>query len=336
MRFKVNAPRARYVFNKYKKGGKMKIQVKIKLLFNHVLFQFIVHSCCTLVMAKPIYFTNDIPLSVFTVSQNDTFQLTPITFTSNGSKLQGYISTAPGKGPHPTIVLLHGSPGGPRDVLGLAKVIPNAGWNALAFTFRGYWNSEGTYSMKNTLEDVFAALNFLRSNEVLRKYKIDVDNLALAGYSYGGGMALIAAANESTIRYVISIAAADMSEIARQLRKSREFREMISAELDKDFEGPIKGPGGEKAIEEALRDSDKYDLVKHAQDLSEKELLIISGWRDQQTTLEGHALPIIRALQSIGSEDITKVILETDHSFSGKKDELRNIIISWLKNRQLR
>lgn len=314
----------------------MKIKVKIKLLLKHVLFLFIVYCYCTIAISKPIYFPSETQLSFFTVSQNDTFQLTPVTFTSNGSKLQGYISTAPGKGPHPTIILLHGSPGGPRDVLGLAKVIPNAGWNALVFTFRGYWNSEGTYSMKNSLEDVFAALNFLKSDEVVRKYKIDVGNLALAGYSFGGGMALITAANESTIRYVISIAAADMSEIARQLRKSREFREMISAELDKDFEGPIKGPGGEKAIEEALRDSDKYDLVKHARDLSEKELLIISGWCDQQATLEGHALPLIRALQSIGSKDITKVILETDHSFSDKRDELRNIIISWLRNRQLR
>ena len=55
-----------------------------------------------------------------------------------------------------------------------------------------------------------------------------------------------------------------------------------------------------------MANSDKYDLVKHAGNLSEKSLLIIGGWNDQASTLEGHVLPcnphlriIARLLQPI-------------------------------------
>ena len=266
-------------------------------------------------------------------NQDDSDNLIPISFDSHGSKLYGYFSEARGDGPNPTIILLHGSPGGNRDVLGLAQEVPQAGWNALVFTLRGYYESEGMSSLKNSVEDVFSAINFLRSDEISKRYRIDTDHIAVAGWSYGGGIALTAAAGDSTIKYVISIAAADISAIARLAERSGEFKSMfIETMNDRYINGPVKGPGGKEALEELLENKDKYDLVKHAENLSGKSLLIIGGWNDQASTLEEHVLPLIRALQSQGAEKVEKVILDTNHSFEGKREELANVVIKWLKD----
>ena len=257
--------------------------------------------------------------------------LVPIVFNSHGAALHGYFSEAHGNGPHPTLILLHGSPGGNGDVLGLAQAAPRAGWNALVFNYRGFYESEGISSLKNSVEDVFSALNFLHSDEIVKKYRIDVDRIAIAGWSYGGGIALTAAASDSSIKYVISIAAADLSEIARRAEKNDEFRAMfIETMNDRYLNGPVKGPGGKEALEELLANSDKYDLVKHAKNLSEKSLLIIGGWNDQASTLEAHVLPLIRALQAQGAERVRKVIFDSNHSFEGKRTELTDTIVAWL------
>lgn len=265
-------------------------------------------------------------------NQTGLFELEPVTFDSHGSTLHGYFSQAKGEGPHPTMILLHGSPGGNRDVLGLAQVVPVAGWNVLVFTFRGYYESEGLSSLKNSVEDVFSALDFLKSDEMIAKYGIDNKHFAVAGWSYGGDIALTAAANNSSIQYVISIAAADISEIARMARQNEEFKEMFVNELnDRRTEGLVKSAGGVEQLHELLEDSDKYDIVKHAKKLADKSILIIGGWQDQSSTLEGHVLPLIRALQQEGADHVDKVILDANHLFEGKRTELADVIIEWLE-----
>lgn len=264
-------------------------------------------------------------------NQTVLFKLEPVAFGSHGSILHGYFCHAKGEGLHPTIILLHGSPGGNRDVFDLAQAVPGAGWNALVFTFRGFYESEGLSSLKNSVEDVFSAMDYLKSEEMVSKYGIDNKNVAIAGWSYGGDIALTAAANNPSIKYVISIAAADLSEIARFARQNEEFKEMFVKEMnDRRTKGIIKSAGGNEQLRELLEDSDKYDLVKHAKKLSNKSILIIGGWQDQNSTLERHVLPLIRALQQEGANSVDKVILDTNHSFEGKRSELTNAIVGWL------
>ncbi len=279
--------------------------------------------CLTVPLLITIFFINPIMSS----------DLERISFKSHGSTLYGYFSEAQGKGPHPTMVLLHGSPGGKKDVFGLAQAAPKAGWNALVFNYRGFYESEGMSSLNNSVEDVFSALNFIRSDEIVRKYDIDTAHTALAGYSYGGDIALTAAAKDTSIQYVISIAAADISEIARIAENNDKFRAMFVETMnDRISKGLVKGPGGKQALKELLENKDKFDIIKHAENLSYKSLLIIGGWKDQASTLEEHVLPLIRALQKNGAEKVEKVILDTDHSFIGARTELTNAVVSWLDN----
>jgi surfactin synthase thioesterase subunit len=80
-----------------------------------------------------------------------------------------------------------------------------------------------------------------------------------------------------------------------------------------------------------LADVDKYDLVKHAQALSCKEILMIGGWRDQEADLENHILPLFRALQRHGAKQVQIEILDADHSFTNERSQLADRIVSWLK-----
>ena len=69
-----------------------------------------------------------------------------LAFQSQGSRLNGFFDLANGKGPHPTVILLHGFPGNERN-LDLAQALRRAGMNVLFFHYRGAWGSGGTFSL---------------------------------------------------------------------------------------------------------------------------------------------------------------------------------------------
>src|SRR5213075_2909546 len=81
---------------------------------------------------------------------------------SHGSGMNALLFEASGKGPHPTVILMHGLPGNERN-LDLAQAIRRVGWDVLAFTYRGAWGSPGDFSISNAMEDTRAALDFARS-----------------------------------------------------------------------------------------------------------------------------------------------------------------------------
>jgi DNA-binding LacI/PurR family transcriptional regulator len=82
---------------------------------------------------------------------------------------------------------------------------------------------------------------------------------------------------------------------------------------------------------ELLANVDKYDLVKHAQELSCKDILMIGGWRDQEADMEHHILPLFRALQRNGAKEVQIEIFDTDHSFTNVRSQLADRIVSWLR-----
>jgi poly(3-hydroxybutyrate) depolymerase len=63
---------------------------------------------------------------------------------SEGAMLNAVIYVAAGKGPHPTLLLLHGFPGNEQN-LDLAQAARRAGWNVLTLHYRGSWGSPGPF-----------------------------------------------------------------------------------------------------------------------------------------------------------------------------------------------
>lgn len=253
-------------------------------------------------------------------------------FRSESSKIRGLLYKASGAGPFPTVILCHGFPGNNTDVLGLGQRLMKEGFNALSFNYRGTWRSEGTLTGGNSLEDVISAIRYVKSSSVAREFNVDSSSITIIGYSYGGGMALLGSLNDPTVRRVVCIAGGDLTVIGRMMQRSDEFRQFVETGLDKDVsDSGSRAPKAKELFAEVLADIDKYDLIKHAEGLSCKDILIIGGWRDQQATIEHHILPLFRALQKHGAKQVQIETFDTDHSFGNVRDKLAEKIISWLK-----
>src|SRR5947199_301074 len=111
--------------------------------------------------------------------------LADVRIPSSGARMNGVLYLAQGKGPHPTVLVLHGFPGTEKNA-DLAQVVRRAGFNALIFHYRGAWGSEGNYSLSHVLEDVAAALRWLRQPAVADSYRANTRRLILVGQRLGG------------------------------------------------------------------------------------------------------------------------------------------------------
>ena len=118
--------------------------------------------------------------------------------------LEGLLHLPDGGGPFPGAVVCHPHPqyGGDmyNNVVGaLVRAALHSGFAALRFNFRGVGESEGTPSGsvghaggQAERDDVQAACTFLAEQT-----EIDSERVALAGYSFGAAMALLAAPDVS-------------------------------------------------------------------------------------------------------------------------------------------
>jgi dienelactone hydrolase len=256
----------------------------------------------------------------------------PVSFESKGAKIHAILYQASGIKPLPTVILCHGFTGSNTDVLGLGERLMNEGFNALAFNYRGTWGSEGIFTITNSLEDVVSAINYVKSSSTIREFKVDPSSITVLGWSYGGGMALLGSLNDPTIRRVVYIAGGNLSEVARMMKQSDEFEQAILKMTDKGIaDSGFNSLSAEELFADLFADLDKYDLVKHAEAISNKDVLIIGGWRDQENTIEHHILPLVRALQRHEAKQVQIEILDADHSFTNVRSQLANRIVSWLR-----
>jgi pimeloyl-ACP methyl ester carboxylesterase len=206
------------------------------------------------------------------------------------------------------------------------------GFSALAFNYRGTWESEGLFTAANSLGDVISAIRYVKSGFTVRKFNVDRSSVTVIGYSYGGGMALLGSLSDPAVRRVVYIAGGNLSEVERMMQQSDDYRQAVLKMVDQGIcDSGFRGSKAEESFAEIFADMDKYDLVKHAEALSHKDILIIGGWRDQENPIEHHILPLFRELQRYGAKQVQMEILDTDHSFTNVKGQLADRIVSWLK-----
>ncbi|MES3017542.1 MAG: alpha/beta fold hydrolase [Bacteroidota bacterium] len=127
-----------------------------------------------------------------------------LTMLSSGSKIYGMAYTADGKGPHPTVILLHGLPGNERS-LDLAQSIRRGGYNVIYFNYRGAWGSKGEFGFQNSIDDVDAVLDYVTDSLNSSTLRIDTNRIALFGHSMGAGFALIAGLKDPRVKSVIGV-----------------------------------------------------------------------------------------------------------------------------------
>ena len=254
---------------------------------------------------------------------------------SNGNKLHAEIYQTPGDHKYPAVILLHGYPGGEGDQFDLGKKLSLSGINVLIFNFQGTWSSEGIFSFEHSMEDIGAAIEFLNEKNNVERFHIDTSNIVVAGYSFGGAMALTAAIYNPEIKRIISIAGGDEAVFGRKMLSDNKFRIMFEQMLkaSESPEGPVKCDT-KSYIDFWLANIDTYDQVKHAESLAGKDILLLGGWQDENIVLEEHILPLYRKLREFNSEKLFIVAFDTDHGFGNVREELSNTIEVWIKQKE--
>ena len=256
----------------------------------------------------------------------------PVVFESKDANVHGLFYKASGVKPLSTVVLCHGFPGNNTDVLGLGERLMKEGFSALAFNYRGTWESEGLFTFANSLEDVVSAIRYVTSSVAVREFDVDPSNITVIGHSHGGAMALLGSLNDPEVRRVACTFGANPSEASRMMQESDEFRREMLKGFDQDIcDSGIRSPKAEELFAEIFADMDKYDLVKHAKVLSYKDILLIGGWRDQWCPIEHHILPLFRALQTCGAKQVQIEMFDVEHSFANIKSQVADRIVFWLR-----
>lgn len=255
----------------------------------------------------------------------------PIEFISEGACVRGRFFAAVGTTPATTLLLVPGWPGNPNDVLGLGALLDEQGINVCTFNPRGLHQSEGISSNANTLQDIGAALQWLRQADVQRRFEVDTTRVVLGGHSYGGGMAMAYAARDTSVRRVISIAGNDFGEFVRELQRSAAFAEGFRRMLwsTREPAGPARFDV-EAGLKEFVDRQDVYGLRENAANLADRSILLIGGWEDEQITIEQFILPLYRALRGAGAAKVTFLVYHTDHDFSNVRQRLASDIAGWL------
>lgn len=251
---------------------------------------------------------------------------------SHGSRINAFVYTAAGSGPHPVAIFLHGYPGNERN-LDLAQAVRRAGYDALYFDYRGSWGSGGTYSLANGLDDTDAVLAWVRDPANTTKYHFDAQRIALIGHSTGAWFALMTAMHEPAAVCVVAIAAENVGwegrDFALHPASKNEAREYLHSTTDAG--GPIHADP-DALIDEMLKSTDAWDYVAQADQLRSHPLLMVAATRDSPE--EGVAMhrQLVDAIHGLGGTRVRSVEFDDDHPFSSHRLALADVVTHWLKS----
>jgi dienelactone hydrolase len=123
-----------------------------------------------------------------------------VTFRNGDVELHGQLSIPVGPGPHPAVVLVHGSGAATRHIGFFTSAYERLGIATLSFDKRGAGESTGNWksaSFTDLAADVLAAVALLKSRD-----DIDARRIGLDGSSQGGWVGSIAAAQSPDVAWL--------------------------------------------------------------------------------------------------------------------------------------
>ena len=241
---------------------------------------------------------------------------------SGGSNLNALLYTAAGRGPHPTVLLLHGLPGNEQNV-DLAQCMRRAGWNVLTIHYRGSWGSPGIFTFANCIEDAAAAIHWLRS-EAGNALRVDGRAIAVVGHSMGGFVAAHTVAHTPDLLGAALISGVDLG-------MAFGCTEQGSAEIDDNVGISaglhiLRGTSACSLADEARANAGRWRLTNYAERLATHPTLLVTADDGFATGSDALADAIIAR----GSELVTRAHFPTDHSYSDHRIRLQVVVLRWL------
>jgi hypothetical protein len=247
---------------------------------------------------------------------------------SGGEALNGIVYVAPGPGPHPVAVLLHGFPGNERN-LDLGQALRRAGWTVLFFHYRGAFGSGGDFSFTHVLEDAAAAVRAAGGPAFAASHRADPERVVLVGHSMGGFAALHAGADLPEVDCVVSIAGANLGAAGAGAAADPAFAAGLAAAFDA-WRAPLRGTTGAALVAELAESAARFDLVARAPVLAAKPVLLVAGTRDIDTPPAQHHVPVASALRAAGAAQFDEWVIDADHAFSDHRIALARAVTGWL------
>ena len=247
---------------------------------------------------------------------------------SHGSLMNALVYVAAGAEPHPVVILLHGFPGNERN-LDLAQDMRCAGWDVLYFNYRGSWGTPGDFSFSHGIEDVAAAIAYLRQPENAKRLRLDPSRVVLVGHSMGGFMTVQAAAADPTIKGIAMISAADMAGTIAQMQAQGSRADAVKnmgAALAKEGMAPLSGCTPESLATDLADHATAWAFRSKVGALKDRPAFVITSDDGLAPADDAFAA----ALRKAGDKQVTTLHLPTDHSYSDQRTELSRAVLKWL------
>ncbi len=243
-------------------------------------------------------------------------------------KLFCLLYTAGGEGLHPTVLLLHGFPGTEQN-MDLAQGIRRAGFNVMTMHYSGSWGSDGDFSFKNVLEDACTVCDFLENEDNQKQYRIDQNNLFIAGHSMGGFATLNTLAVRKNFKGGVALTPYDFGHAWVQSKVDEAVKKNLYDLLDEGTPW-LFGTDPEKLKNELKQYGADYQIIRKAEELSKKPVYIIGGELDDCALIETHCVPIVRSVNEYNRNMMDYETMETDHCFSDLRLTMIGKVVTWL------
>ncbi|HEY5776994.1 MAG TPA: alpha/beta fold hydrolase [Xanthomonadales bacterium] len=242
---------------------------------------------------------------------------------SHDVMLTGFMLVANGKGPHPSVLLLHGFPGNEKN-LDLAQSLRRAGYNVLFFHYRGAWGSQGDYTIAGQADDVAAVLDYVRKEA--QALRVDTGRISLIGHSMGGFTALRAAAAHKEIKCTVGLAAANFDEETGL--GGEQAKQELAAYTEQLF--MLANYNGAKVLAEIQANAAAFDVRNQAGSFAGRSVLLITGNEDTEVPPAVQSL-IAAAFEKVPGINLTSEFIPGDHAFSVSRIRLQRTVIEWME-----
>jgi uncharacterized protein len=204
-----------------------------------------------------------------------------LTFPNNkfNIKLAGTLTIPAGKGPFPAVIMITGSGAqnrneeimGHKPFLVIADYLSRNGIAVLRYDDRGAGKSQGNYAAATSADiatDAEAAFNFLRNNP-----KINPKSIGLIGHSEGGLIAIMIAASNHEIAFIISLAGSGVTGQQIIIRQSEDISRLsaVPADIIKENTAILKKRFAILRKEKDNKKAEKKILALYRENLEKKK-----------------------------------------------------------------
>ena len=244
-------------------------------------------------------------------------------------RLLGLIYLADGKGPHKTLVLLHGFPGNEKNQ-DLAHTLRRAGFNVLVFHYAGSWGSRGDYSFGQAYRDLETVRRALEEESFALNHRIDRENIYLAGHSVGGFLTLLAARNGMDFQGFAVLAPYNLSAQAERIHSQEEGAYRETLDLFQGGMPPLNGTTPEILIEEILGKRGEWNFFADDSAYEGEKILLVVATLDEVAHPRIHQWPISEMIKRLPRPG-NVVSLSCSHDFSEKRVTLAQTLCEWLR-----